>query len=83
MSILPNIMTMLLSSLLQGFAVFSTCTYMYTICPPLSLSLFLGNALNTVANFFSQLVLLDIAGLRFQDIFEVNLIKTQLFIIIL
>ncbi|XP_019849564.1 PREDICTED: cullin-associated NEDD8-dissociated protein 1-like [Amphimedon queenslandica] len=52
-SILPNIMTMLLSSLLQG------------------------NPLNTVANFFSQLVLLDIAGLRFKDIFEMLVSHVQ------
>lgn len=45
-SILPNIMVLLLSSLLQG------------------------NALNTVASFFSQLVKLDQPGLQFQDMFE-------------
>ena len=31
-----------------------------------------GNALNTVANFFSQLVTLNQPGLQFQDMFQVH-----------
>ena len=43
---------------------YTTCIYYQYYNP-------IGNALNTVASFFSQLVKLDQPGLQFQDMFEV------------
>ena len=58
-------MILLLSSLLQGKPHhYTTCIYYQYVNP-------IGNALNTVASFFSQLVKLDQPGLQFQDMFEV------------